>query len=72
MALGFTPVVPPLETRRDPPKYDREVCERRNEIERLSRRQQVFRRIFSRFEKLDALFVGFILLARILRCTALV
>ena len=72
MALGFTPVVPPLETWRDPRKYDREVCERRNEIKRLSRRRQAFRRIFSRFEKLDALFVGFILLARILRCTALV
>ena len=37
-----------------------EVYKRRNEIERLFRRLKGFRRIFSRFEKLDALFLGFI------------
>ena len=58
--LGFTPVVPPLKTRRDPWLYDRQLYKRRNEIERLFRRLKGFRRIFSRFEKLDALFLGFI------------
>ena len=58
--LGFTPVVPPLKTRRVPWVYDREKYKRRNEIERLFRRLKGFRRIFSRFEKLDALFLGFI------------
>ena len=38
------------------------MYERRNEIKRL--RLKGFRRIFSRFEKLDALFLGFILFAR--------
>ena len=38
------------------------MYERRNEIRRL--RLKGFRRIFSRFEKLDALFLGFILFAR--------
>jgi transposase len=33
---------------------------RRNEIERLFRRLKGFRRIFSRFEKLDVMFKGFI------------
>ena len=33
--LGFTPVVPPLKTRRDPWVYNREMYRRRNEIERL-------------------------------------
>ena len=33
----------------------RELYKRRNEIERLFRRLKGFRRIFSRFEKLDAL-----------------
>ena len=33
---------------------------RRNEIERPFRRLKGFRRIFSRFEKLDALFLGFV------------
>ncbi len=58
--LGFTPVVPPLKTRRDPWLYDREMYKRRNEIERLFRRLKGVRRIFSRFEKLDALFLGFV------------
>ena len=58
--LGFTPVVPPLKPRRHPWHYNREMCKRRNEIERLFRMLKVFRRIFSRFEKLDALFLGFI------------
>ena len=31
----------------------------RNEIERLFRRLKGFRRIFSRFEKLDVIFLGF-------------
>ena len=35
LALGFTPVVPPLSTRVDPWEYDREMYKRRNEIERL-------------------------------------
>jgi transposase len=38
---------------------------KRNEIERLFRRLKGFRRIFSRFEKLDVLFLGFLTLALI-------
>ncbi len=56
--LGFVPVVPPLSTRVEPWVYDREMYKRRNEIERLFRRLKGFRRIFSRFEKLDVLFLG--------------
>ena len=36
------------------------MYKRRNEIERLFRRLKGFRRIFSRFEKLDVIFLGFI------------
>ena len=57
--LGFVPVVPPLSSRVDPWVYDREMYKRRNEIERLFRRLKGFRRIFSRFEKLDVMFLGF-------------
>ena len=63
--LGFTPVVPPLSTRVVPWRYDRELYKRRNEVERLIRRLKGYRRVFSRFDKLDALFTGFILLALI-------
>ena len=38
---------------------------KRNEIERLFRRLYGFRRIFSRFEKLNVLFLGFITFALI-------
>ncbi len=41
------------------------MYKRRNEIERLFRRLKGFRRIFSRFEKLDAPFHGFVLFALI-------
>ena len=65
LALGYEPVVPPLRTRVEPWEYDREMYKRRNEIERLFRRLKRFRRIFSRFEKLDVVFLGFIVFALI-------
>ena len=65
LALGLIPVVPPSAARLDPWEYDREMYKRRNEIERLFRRWKGFRRIFSRFEKLDVIFLGFILFALI-------
>jgi transposase len=51
--LGFTPVLPPKSGRINPWSYDETLYRRRNEIERLFRRLKGFRRIFSRFEKLD-------------------
>ncbi len=65
LELGYEPVVPPLRTRVDPWEYDREMYKRRNEIERLFRRLKGFRRVFSRFEKLDVMFLGFIVFALI-------
>jgi transposase len=58
--LGFTPVVPPKKNRVTPWEYDRFMYCRRNEIERLFRRLKGFRRIFSRFDKLDVMFTAFI------------
>lgn len=63
--LGFTPVVPPKQNRITAWDYDRAMYRRRNEIERLFRRLKGFRRIFSRFEKLDVMFLGFIHFAMI-------
>ena len=65
LRLGFEPVAPPLKSRRDPWIYDQEIYKRRNEVERLFRRLKGFRRIFSRFEKLDVIFLGFIVFALI-------
>jgi transposase len=58
--LRIIPVVPPKSNRLDPRQYDRELYKKRNEIERLFRRLKGFRRIFSRFEKLDIIFLAFI------------
>ena len=58
--LGFIPVGPAKETRVTPWEYNRVMYKRRNAIERLFRRLKGFRRIFSRFEKLDVMFMAFI------------
>jgi transposase len=63
--FGFIPVVPPKSNRVEPWQYDRAMYRKRNEIERLFRRLKGFRRIFSRFEKLDVLFLGFLTFALI-------
>ncbi len=50
--LACVPVVPPTKNRKEPWDYDRELCKQRHEVERLFRRLQGFRRIFTRFDKL--------------------
>jgi len=63
--LNFVPVVPPKSNRINPWEYDKELYKRRNEVERLFRLIQGFRRVFCRFEKLDIMYIGFIQLALI-------
>jgi transposase len=58
--FGFIPVVPPRPQRLEPWQYDKAMYRRRNEIERLFRRLKGFRRIFSRFDKLDVVFLAFL------------
>ena len=68
--FGWDPVVPPKSNRIDPWELNRAAYAKRNEVERLFRRLKGFRRIFTRFEKLDTTFKGFIffsLIAEIVR-----
>jgi transposase len=58
--LEMIPVVPPKSNRITPWHYDRALYRKRNEIERLFRRLKGYRRIFSRFEKLDCVFLAFL------------
>lgn len=58
-SMEVQPVVPPNPNRLNPWEYDRELYKKRNEVERLFRRLKAFRRIFSRFEKLDVMFTAF-------------
>ena len=66
LQMNMIPVVPPKANRRDPWEYDRELYKKRNRVERLFRRLKGFRRIFSRFEKLDVVFLAFIYFAFII------
>ena len=63
--LGYIPVVPPKRNRKDPWDYDKELYKLRNQIERLFRRIKRFRRIFTRFDKLDIIFLAFVYFALI-------
>ena len=65
LALGYTPVIPPKSNRRHPWDYNRQIYRRRNEVERLFRRLKGYRRIFTRYDKLDVIFLAFITLALI-------
>lgn len=65
LKLGYSPVVPPNPGRLNPWEYDRELYKKRNEVERLFRRLKGFRRIFTRYDKLDVMFFGFIVFALI-------
>ena len=64
--MGFIPVVPPKLNRKEPWDYDKELYKKRNEVERLFRRIKGFRRIFTRYEKLDIMFIAFITFALII------
>ena len=61
--LKFDPVVPPKSNRLNPWEYDKELYKLRNEVERLFRLIQGFRRVFYRFDKLDIMYIGFIQIA---------
>ena len=61
--LGFNPVVPPHPNRRLPWQYDEELYKKRNEVERLFRRLKRFRRVFTRYDKLDIMYLAFVMMA---------
>ena len=63
---GFIPIVPPKRNRKETWNYDKERYKQRNEIERLFLRIKRFRRVFTRYDKLDVIFSGFIFFAMII------
>ncbi len=64
--LGFTPGVPPKSRRISPWEYDRKRYRRRHEVERRFRRLKGFRRVFSRFDQLDVMYLGFVVFALVI------
>ena len=59
-SLGCLPIVPPKYNRKEPWEYDKELYKRRNVVERLFRRIKEFRRVYTRYDKLDIIYLGFV------------
>ena len=57
--------MPPKNSWTESREYDKALYKKHNEIERLFRRLKGFRRIFTQFDKLDVLFIGFVVFALI-------
>lgn len=62
---GFIPVVPPKKNRKEPWEYDKELYKRRNEIERFFLRIKRFRKVFTRYDKLDIIYLAVVTLSMI-------
>ena len=61
--LGYTPIVPLRRHRKIQWQYNLELYGQRNAVERLFRRLKSFRRVFTRYDKLDLMYLGFVTLA---------
>ena len=59
------PVVPPKSNRREPWEYDKELYKGRNVVERNFRNIKQFRRVYTRYDKLDETYNAFISIANI-------
>jgi len=63
--LGYKAVVPPNPRRRKPWKLDKRLYKCRNSVERLFRRLKGFRRLSTRYDKLDVMFAAHVTFALI-------
>jgi len=63
--LGYTVVVPPKSNRVDPWEYDRNEYKNRNFVERFFCRYKSYRRICTRYDKLDSMFLFYFIFALI-------
>jgi transposase len=59
-AYGHEPVVPPKKNRKEPWKYDKELYKRRNIVERFFRRIKEYRRVYTRYDKTDVMYMAFV------------
>jgi transposase len=64
-ARNFIPVVPAHPQRKQPWLLDKDLYRQRNEVERLFRRIKAYRRVFTRYDKLDMMFAAFVSMALI-------
>ena len=57
---GHEPIVPPKKNRKEPWQYDKETYKRRNVVERFFRRLKSFRKVCTRYDKTDVMYMAFI------------
>lgn len=57
---GIEPVIPPLSCRKEAIPYDKKIYRQRNKVERLFNKMKQFRRVATRYDKLDLSFLAFI------------
>jgi transposase len=62
-AKGIDPVIPPKANRLEIIVYDKEPYQQRNKVERLFNKLKQCRRVATRYEKLKATFLAFVILA---------
>jgi transposase len=62
-AKGIEPVIPPKANRLEIIVYDKEQYKQRNKVERRFNKIKQFRRVATRYEKLKATFLAFVILA---------
>ena len=57
---GMTPVIPPRSNRKEPHEYDVHLYRERHLAKCFINKMKQYRRVFSRFEKLDARYLAFL------------
>ena len=57
---GMTPVIPTRANRKEPCDYDAHLYRERHLVECFINKMKHYRRVFSRFEKLDTRYLGFL------------
>ena len=62
---GAECVIPPTKNRKEQREYDTHLYKERNQVERLFNKLKNFRRVATRYDKLDIAFLSFIHLAAI-------
>ena len=62
---NLLPVVPAHPQRKRPWQLDKQRYRQRNEVERLFRRIKAYRRVFTRYDKLDVMYATFVSMALI-------
>lgn len=62
---GAQCVIPPTKNRKEQREYDTHLYKERNQVERLFNKLKNFRRVATRYDKLDVAFLSFIHLAAI-------